>query len=369
MRMTRPRPILATILFGLMVSVSTGVINGVLGLLLTGGAGDISDMLMLYLQRGYELEEAWEQVVLEMIRQGPGFIFGILVGGTVLFFLIALWQALLNVGYTGYALSMARGENPSLETLFCAFPIIGPVLITRVLTGVFLFLWGMLLCVCWFALIFAGSLLIMMINSEALLVLFMLAVMVALWVGIFWITLRYALVDYVVLDKGLSGMDAIRESRRLMRGRTGQAFLLKLSFAGWYFLLVVIVYTGAFLALAPLMMQASLGGGGELVSIMMMLGIGGLTVLGVALLAAWLRPYASGTVARFYDWAKAQADGLADGSGFGPGPGAGSWGGPSDYTWTTGPSSGTGTGGGHTPGGWNGGQPRPPKPPKDDPWS
>lgn len=378
MRMTRPRPMLVTLLFTLMVSMSTGVLNGVLGMALTGGTGDFSGLLVNYMYRGYEIEEAMERAMLEMVSRGPGFIFGMVVGGMVLSAVVALWQGLLNVGYTGYALSMSRGENPPLERLFCSFPIVVPALITRILTGVFIFLWSLLLSVGWFVLAVGAMLVSVAIGLEILMVLFLLALMVALWLGIVWVELRYALVDYVLLDKGLSGMDAIRESKRLMKGRMKDAFLLQLSFIGWYLLLIVMIYIGFFLALFPLILQMSIGGGagGVVVSVLMMLGIGGLTLVGFIALSVWLRPYTTGCMARFYDWADGRAAGRISGPGFGPGPGSGGWGQPTDYTWTTGPTSGIGSGGpaiggGTGTGGGNGSggsAPRPPKPPQDDPW-
>ena len=70
MRMTRPRPMLVTLLFTLMASMSTGVLNGVLGMALTGGAGDFSGLLVNYMYRGYEIEEAMERAMLEMVKIG-----------------------------------------------------------------------------------------------------------------------------------------------------------------------------------------------------------------------------------------------------------------------------------------------------------
>ena len=376
MRMTRPRPMLVTLLFTLMVSMSTGVLNGVLGMALTGGAGDFSSMLVNYMYQGYEAEEALERAVLEMVSRGPAFIFGMVVGGMVLSAVVALWQGLLNVGYSGYALSMSRGENPALERLFCSFPIFVPALITRILTGVFIFLWTLLLMVGWFVLAVGAMLVSVALDLEVLMVLFLVALMVVLWLGIVWIELRYALVDYVLLDKGLSGMDAIRESKRLMKGRIKDAFLLQLSFIGWYILLVMMIYAGFFLALLPLLLQIGIGGdaGGVVVSVLMMLAIGGLTLVGFIALSVWLRPYTTGCMARFYDWADGRAVGWTGGPGFGPGPGSDGWGQPTDYTWTTGPTSGTGNGGGPAigggtgTGGSGGPAPRPPKTPQDDPW-
>lgn len=239
--------------------------------------------------------------------------------------------------------------------------MIGPVLITRILAGVFIFLWSLLLTVGWGILLFAAIMLSMAIGSELLMGILMLILIIALWVGAVWVLLRYALVDYVLLDKGLSGMDAIRESKRLMKGRIKDAFLLQLSFMGWYILLIAIIYAGLFLTLLPILVQVGMGAssGGLVVSAAMSLGIGGLALVGFVALSVWLRPYITGCMARFYDWAKGQSDGFVGGPGFGPGPGSGDrgWGQPTDYTWTSGPTSGTGAGNG-------GSAPRPPRPPR-----
>ena len=43
MKLTRPSPMLTTLLFTMVVSVVTGMINGILGTLLTRGVGGFSD--------------------------------------------------------------------------------------------------------------------------------------------------------------------------------------------------------------------------------------------------------------------------------------------------------------------------------------
>lgn len=377
MKLTRPSPMLTTLLFTMVVSVVTGMINGILGTLLTGGVGGFSVTLLNYLERGYEMEEAFERVVMDMLSGGPGFIFGMVVGSMVLSILVSIWQAVMNVGYSGYALSMVRGENPKIEKIFCAFPQIGPVLITRILAGLFIFLWTLLVSVIYFAAVFAVTFVAMSIDSVALMVLFVLVASVLYYIGVVWITMRYALVDYVLLDKGLSGLDAVRESKRLMQGRIKDAFVLQLSFFGWYLLTALIIYIGIFVAMLLVGVQAAVGGneGALVLSIVLALAVMGVTVIGAVALSLWLRPYVAGCMAKFYDWANGSAAGYGIGpAGYGPGgygPGGG-WGGPGGpasggsggYNWTpsSGPSSGTGAG--------NGGS-LPPKPPapKDDPWN
>ena len=348
MRETRPRPMLVALLFSVIVSVGTGLINGILGRLLTGGMEDYSTMLAYYIQRGYAVDEAVEQIVLDLMSRGPGVMAAAGVGGIVVSILVSLWQGTMNVGYEGYALSMVRRENPDTGRIFCAFPRIGGVLVTRILVGVFTALWSLLLCL--------GLLMVMFVavavDVPVLSALLVIVATVAMCLGIIWVTMRYALADYALLDQDLSGMDAVRESKRLMQGNTGKAFVLQLSFFGWYLLLFAIIYLGIFLAVIPVL--ASLGAnssGGVVASAGLALLTVGAAVIGGSVLMLWLRPYETGAMAEFYDWAKADADGASGGAGRGAAPGG--WGGPTDYTWnagSSGPGAGSGSGGGSASG-------------------
>lgn len=364
MKVTMPNPLLVSLLFSVVVSAGTWLINTILGGLLTGNLGNWSTMILAYIQAGYELDEAVEQAMLTLLSMGVGALFSVIVGGTVLSILVALWQSVMNVGYEGWCLSMVRGENPPVSKIFGALPEFGPVLITRVLTGVFEFLWAMLM-VAGYAVVLAAA---VMINIPVLTGLLVLADVAALVLAIIWVTMRYALVDYALLDKGLSGMDAVRESKRLMRGNIGRGFMLQLSFAGWYFLVLAIIYGGIILAVLPIMTQASSASTGGLIAAsgaaLLILGAAAIVTV---VLVLWLRPYTNGCWARFYDWACGAADGFPGGPGFGGGPGG--WGGHRDYTnytWSSGAGSGRGTGMGPDPG--KGGSLKPPKP-KDDPWN
>lgn len=368
MKVTRPHPMLVTLLFSVAVSVVTGLLNRILGFLLVGNAGDFSTMLTNFIGQGYEVEEAVRKTLLLFLSQGPGAIFAAVVGGGALSVIVTLWQDAMGVGYSGWCLSMARRENPPLEKLFCALPQIGPVLLTRLLTGVFELLWTLLLGVGFCVVIFVAACAALAIESEAILILLALAATAAFGVGVSLVTLRYALVNYVLLDKGLFGLDAIRESKRLMKGRTKDAFFLQLSFIGWYLLEGAII-------LAALIVGVVAFGGPFLIdyinaemfaaSVLAFLGVMVAAAIAVAILNLWLSPYINGSMAAFYDWARGDADGLSGGRRFDRGAGSGGWGGPSDYTWTSGPTSGTGTGAG--PGHDGGGSG--PKPPRDDPWN
>lgn len=362
------RPMLVTLLFTVMVSVGTWLINTILGWLLTGGVSGISEKVWYYLGQGYEVEDALNTALLELLRMGPGAIFGAVVGGTVLSILVALWQSVMNVGYEGYCLSLVRNEDPPMGKIFEVLPQLGQVLVTRFLTGLFIFLWALLVVVGYVALICAAGVLAALTESVALIIILVLAAVVYLTLGIVWVSMRYVLVDYALLDRGLSGMDAIRENKRLMKGNIGRAFLLQLSFIGWYLLMFAIVYAGIMLAVIPFIFQISASSTGGLIAasgfaLVVILAV----VIAATVLGLWLKPYVTGTMARFYDWTQGRADGF--GSSFGGGQG---WGEPHDYTWTAGPTSGTGTGNGPAFGkgsGSDNGGPRSPKPPRDDPWN
>lgn len=363
------RPMLVTLLFTVMVSVGTWLINTVLGWLLTGGVSGISETALHYLEQGYEVKEAVYITMLELFRMGPGAIFGAVVGGTVLSILVALWQSVMNVGYEGYCLSLVRNEDPPMGKVFGALPQFVPVLVTRFLTGLFILLWTLLVGVGYVAMIAAAGVVAALTESVVLIIILVLAAVVYLTLGIVWVSMRYVLVDYVLLDKSLSGMDAIRENKRLMKGNIGRAFLLQMSFIGWYLLMIAIVYAGIMLAVIPLIYQISASSTGGLIAasgfaLVIILAV----VIAATVLELWLKPYVTGTMARFYDWTQGRADGF--GSGFSGG--SEGWGEHTGYTWTAGPTSGTGTGNGPAFGGGSGsdnGVPRSPKPPRDDPWN
>ncbi len=369
MKSTTPKPMLVTLAFTAMVTAGTWLINTILGRLLTGGAGNYSDMLLSYVQRGYDMDEAVERMLLELMSRGPGFMVGVVSGGMVLSLIVTLWQSTMNVGYEGYCLSMVRGESPPIGKIFCAFPQFGPVFVTRLLTELFVILWSIPVLLGFFVLVFVFSLTAMM-EVPAFTILLLLIATAALALGMVWVTLRYALVDYVVLDKGLTGTEAIRESKRLMAGRLGKAFMLRLSFIGWYLLIWLIIYGGITAALLTIVAQIAYmqsdSFAGLIAASGMALAMVAAVVIVCTVISLWLRPYVTGSMAKFYDWAKSEADGPAAGPGYGAGPSG--WDGRTDHTWSSGSSSSSsyGTGLGPAPGGSS--ERKPPKP-RDDPWN
>ena len=358
--MKRSGCMVVTLLFTIAVSAGTWLINTLLGGALTGGVGHIDQIVLYHMQLGRSVEEAVYIALLELFRRGLAALVSILLGSLLLSIVVALWQSVMDVGYEGWCLGMVRREDPPVSKIFGALPQIGPVLLTRVLTGVFELLLVLPLLFGYGAVLFVA----VFLNVPVLSQLLMLAGSAGFVLGALRVTMRYALVDYVLLDKGLSGMDAIRESKRLMQGNTGRGFVLQLSFAGWYALMIAMVYAGVMLVLVPAAGAFVSGGsGGWAAAVAPALFIAIVMAIGVEVMSLWLKPYVTGSMARFYDWANGSAGSMQSGPSF-----DGGWGDPGGYTWnsgSSGPGTGAGSGGGFPP---PPAPPKPPRSPRDDPW-
>ncbi|MCI8697627.1 MAG: DUF975 family protein [Oscillospiraceae bacterium] len=356
--MKRSGCMMVTLLFTIAVSAGTWLINTLLGGALTGGAGHIDQIVLYHMQLGRSVEEAVYIALLELFRRGLAALVSILLGGLLLSIVVALWQSVMDVGYEGWCLGMVRRQDPPVSKIFGALPQIGPVLLTRVLTGVFELLLVLPLLFGYGAVLFVA----VFVNVPVLSQLLMLAGSAGFVLGALRVTMRYALVDYVLLDKGLSGMDAIRESKRLMQGNTGRGFVLQLSFIGWYFLefgLVVIptMVIGVPVALSDSSLEV-LAGPIAVIALLLVVG-----AIAASVMSLWLKPYVTGAMAKFYDWANGSAGSIEGGPSF-----DGGWGDPGNYTWnsgSSGPGTGAGSGGGFPP---PPAPPKPPRSPRDDPW-
>lgn len=337
---------------------------------------------------------------------GPRFIVTLVVYALLSGILSFLLNSLMNAGYNSFCLSLARRHEPQMSAIFSGFPKAGSVIVTRLLVAVF---------TCGWMLMFAGAefivMLILFLVSSAwaptgVWTALVLVGYAALLVGYFWVTLRYSMVDFLIMDQGLSGLDCIRESKRLMQGNVGRLFVLHLSFIGWYLLPAGLFYAlTLILLLSGLAAEGMSGSVSDLAAVGIVIGalVGLLAFLVVyVLIVVWLKPYVTGSVALFYDWARGAApppdgpqgwnsgarnfhytwsDGTGgSGAGIGSGPrpggpdagegwGSGGWGDSQG-----GSAPGAGQGGGPAPSGpeRDGGKPEipaPKQPPRDDPWA
>ncbi len=156
-------------------------------------------------------------------------LFGVvgLFNGFVVVFLLGLISVLIGpvmaLGYTIFTLHIARDEEANISHIFEGFHHFLKALLITLLTGLFTFLWALLL-------IIPG-----MIAS-----------------------LRYVMAYYLLIDDpSLGPLEAIRKSKALMKGYKWKYFCLNLRFIGWVFLSFLTLGIGLFW-LAPYM-QVSLG--------------------------------------------------------------------------------------------------------------
>lgn len=137
---------------------------------------------------------------------------------SIVFFIIG---SAISVGYARFHLDMAKGDKPKLRTLFSHFGQTGTAVAARILV---------------FIRIFIGT------------IFFIVPGIIAAY--------QYVLVMQVIADNpGISAREALRESKRLMKGNKWKYFCLNFSFIGWSFLAALTGGIGYYL-LIPYM-QAS----------------------------------------------------------------------------------------------------------------
>lgn len=170
-----------------------------------------------------------------------------IVGGVLGLFLntlVWLFTLVLGVGFSNYALRLARQEENGFGSLFAPFSYAGASIGLSLLVGIFSFLWSLLAAVVFgvllaLVLIVLGEILPL---AVALSVILYIAAMVAVAV----IVLRYAMAEFALADDPNAGvMEAIRRSVRMMRKHKGRYFVLHLSFLGWDALVAAICAAGA----------------------------------------------------------------------------------------------------------------------------
>ena len=302
MRQTRPRPIWMTLLYLVISAVGTGVIQQILSGL--NWSSTIMSYYLTMLINGTDPDMAMDALLRWIFGNGVQMVLAIALGSLVVALVLYLWQSLMTVGFEGYCLAMSRGQNPGVSTLFCAFPRVGGVLLTRLLTGVFMFLWSLLFALGLVVVMILGAGLATAVPFLGALVMF--AGMIAYIVVLVWVSLRYALADYILLDQGVSGMQAIRRSKEMMRGNTGKLFMLELSFIGWYLVMFAVALVGILVMAVSMAAQVAVLGNDSVGAMAAMAGTMLLTmgVIFVAelVISLWLQPYLTGSVARFYDF-------------------------------------------------------------------
>ncbi len=304
MRLIRPRPLLATLIFLLVSAALTGLIQWLQSWMTAGGIQELMDLMGLVEMAEYGLisDEELVQAVVELFGS-----VGSVAGISMLFALLSsLITWTLSFGYQGYCLDMVRRKDPSYGRLACALPQLGWVLLTGFLVTVFTFLWTLLMTLGAVVVIFLATLLF---GNSFLTSLIAFAALLALAAGVIAISLRYSMANYILLDERVDALEAISRSKAMMRGRKWHLFVLELSFIGWYLLVYLIVVVVVWIGMTVL---GGIWFSGLGMAIPTGAFAGMIVVVLVAFLCAvplliWLQPYFTGAHAKFYDWSR-QAD-------------------------------------------------------------
>lgn len=304
MRLIRPRPLLATLIFLLVSAALTGLIQWLQSWMTAGGIQELMDLMGLVEMAEYGLisDEELVQAVVELFGS-----VGSVAGISMLFALLSsLITWTLSFGYQGYCLDMVRRKDPRYGRLACALPQLGWVLLTGFLVTVFTFLWTLLMTLGAVVVIFLATLLF---GNSFLTSLIAFAALLALAAGVVAISLRYSMANYILLDERVDALEAISRSKAMMRGRKWHLFVLELSFIGWYLLVYLIVVVVVWIGMTVL---GGIWFSGLGMAIPTGAFAGMIVVVLVAFLCAvplliWLQPYFTGAHAKFYDWSR-QAD-------------------------------------------------------------
>lgn len=111
----------------------------------------------------------------------------------------------LTLGLVIIYLGLADGENVELSALFAGFNQFAQALVLFLLVGIFTFLWSLLF------------------------------VIPGIIKG-----LSYSMAFYILAENpGMTGLEALNESKRIMNGHKAELFVLKLSFILWFLLCMV----------------------------------------------------------------------------------------------------------------------------------
>lgn len=300
----RPRPMWVTLLYLVIASAGASLLQGIFDLIsgtsfLWDLVYEISEKMMM----GEDITAAIEELILLYSDRLLTLAATAVTTSVVLSALLTLWQRLMNVGFEGYCLSLVSGEKPDVGRIFCGFPMIGKVILTSLLVWIFTSLWMLLFGVCLGVVVLVGVLLLQ--SLPAISVILFIGGCVGFIVMAIRVSLRYAMVNYILVDTGKYGLDAIAESKHMMKGNKGKLFMLHLSFIGWYLLIFaitwvgcivigIIIAVGSFAGIAGASMGAVAGMVGGVIFVFVLM------LAGVWLLDIWLKPYVTGSVAKFY---------------------------------------------------------------------
>ncbi len=246
--------------------------------------------------------------LIELIReQGVDLTATLTIGG-ILTVVVSLFASVLELGYTGYTLKLARKEQAGFGSLLSGFGMLGRAVGLQIMLGVYGILWGL----AFLAPALTLSVLVawLLADFAELAAALMMVLLLAAYVPIYAQLLRYALALHALADHPELGVfGAIRRSKELMKGRRWELVKLCFSFIGWYLLAYFVILTAVYVGMIIVMVIAEAaylsGAAGDLDALVEIV-VNNTWVMtmvmeaGVILFMMWLMPYMTLTISHFY---------------------------------------------------------------------
>lgn len=231
-----------------------------------------------------------------------------------LYILMILVSTVLQYGYTTYSLHVADGVESGCLDIFAGFPRVGRVIPMNLALAGFYILWCLAILVPGMLLLMAAGAALFAFGSEILVSILLFAVYIGIIVALVLVTMRYLFANHALADDPEIGpLDAIRRSRALMRGRSGEGLLLQLSFLGW-----AMIPLGVYLVLVIVGVVVATAAANTMAAMMAVILAMIISLLAMIPLMLWLQPYMSTTISLYYRTLSPRA--LAQGDEFIPLP-------------------------------------------------
>lgn len=153
--------------------------------------------------------------------------------GTILNLIFSIITTIFSTGYLFYLLKFVRGENLDMSDIIeCVKEKWLTIFLTTLLVGIFVALWS---------------------------ILFVIPGIIAAF--------SYAMATYIVVDSDSEAMDAIKQSKEMMKGHKWEYFVFILSFIGWEMLAtltlgILYIWLFPYMAVATTLFYENLNGRG-----------------------------------------------------------------------------------------------------------
>ena len=157
--------------------------------------------------------------------------------GSIIYAALMLATTVVAFGFVIFMLNVSRNQKAEIGNLFDGFARFLKVIWLLLVQMFFIWLWSLLLFV---PLGICLALSLAVPSLQSIMPIILIPMFLAYTVFICIIALRYSMSEYILIDNPhIGALDCINESKRLMKGRKMEYFILQLSFIGWELLTII----------------------------------------------------------------------------------------------------------------------------------